>query len=43
MFVQTSDKEILKSVHQVIEIASPEGTFCDTVQVPSGVGDMQLI
>ena len=22
---------------------SPEGTFCDTVQVPSGAGDMQLI
>ena len=26
-----------------IETVSPEGTFCDTVQVPSGVGDMQLI
>ena len=27
----------------VIETVSPEGTFCDTVQVPSGAGDMQLI
>ena len=26
-----------------IETVSPEGTFCDTVQVPSGDGDMQLI
>ena len=22
---------------------SPEGTFCDTVQIPSSVGDMELI
>ena len=26
-----------------IEIVSPEGTFWDTVQVPSGASDMQLI
>ena len=26
-----------------IETVCPEGTFCDTVQVPSGAGDMQLI
>ena len=26
-----------------IETVSPEGIFCDTVQVPSGAGDMQLI
>ena len=26
-----------------IETVSPEGTFCDTVQVPSAAGDMQLI
>ena len=26
-----------------IETVSAEGTFCDTVQVPSGGGDMQLI
>ena len=26
-----------------IETVSPEGTFCDTVQVPSRVGDMELI
>ena len=25
-----------------IETVSPEGTFCDTVQVPSSVGDMEL-
>ena len=25
-----------------IETVSPEGTFCDTVEVPSGAGDMQL-
>ena len=24
----------------LIETISPEGTFCDTVQVPSGVGDI---
>ena len=27
----------------VIETVSPEGTFCDTVQVPSNGGDMELI
>ena len=27
----------------LIEIVSPEGTFCDTVQIPSSVGDMELI
>ena len=26
-----------------IETVSPEGTFSDTVQVPSGAGNMQLI
>ena len=26
-----------------IETVSQEGRFCDTVQVPSGAGDMQLI
>ena len=26
-----------------IETVSPEGTFCDTVQIPSSVGDMELI
>ena len=26
-----------------IETVSPEDTFCDTVQVPSGADDMQLI
>ena len=27
---------------QVIKTVSPEGTFCDTVQVPSSAGDMEL-
>ena len=27
----------------VIKTVSPEGTFCDTVQVPFSAGDMQLI
>ena len=27
----------------IIETVSPEGTFCDTVQIPSSVGDMELI
>ena len=27
----------------IIETVSLEGTFCDTVQVPSGADDMQLI
>ena len=31
-----------KDCHYV-ETVGPEGTFCDTVQVPSGAGDMQLI
>ena len=26
----------------IIETVSPEGKFCDTVQVPSSVGDMEL-
>ena len=26
-----------------IEPVIPEGTFCDTVQVPPGAGDMELI
>ena len=26
-----------------IETVSPEGTFCDTVQVPSRDGNMELI
>ena len=25
-----------------IETLSPEGTFCDTVQIPSSAGDMEL-
>ena len=29
--------------HGTIETVSPEGTFCDTVQIPSSVGDMELI
>ena len=29
--------------HYGIEIVSPQGTFCDTVQVASGAGDMQHI
>ena len=27
----------------LIETVSPEGTFCDTVQVPSNGGGMELI
>ena len=29
--------------YMYIETVSPEGTFCDTVQVPSNGGDMELI
>ena len=29
--------------HHGIEIVSPQGTFCDTVQVASGAGDTQQI
>ena len=32
-----------RSFYTGIETISLEGTFCDTVQVPSGVDDMQLI
>ena len=28
--------------HSDIETVSPEGTFCDTVQVPCSAGDMEL-
>ena len=28
---------------KAVETVSLEGTFCDTVQVPFGAGDMQLI
>ena len=38
---EVSPKEMPNYVH--IETASPEGTFCDTVQVPSRGGDMELI
>ena len=31
------------SISEAIETVSPEGPFCDTAQVPSGAGDMQLI
>ena len=34
---------MLHEVDGGIEIVSPEGTFCDTVQVPSNGGDMELI
>ena len=32
-----------RSSHLTIETVSPEGIFCDTVQVSSGAGDMQLM
>ena len=32
-----------KPLPEPIETVSPEGTFCDTVQVPSRGGDMKLI
>ena len=33
----------MDNTFQSIETVSPEGTFCDTVQIPSSVGDMELI
>ena len=33
----------IASLNVVIETVSPGGTFCDTVQVPSRGGDMELI
>ena len=33
----------LHAIWICIETVSPEGTFCDTVQVPSRGGDMELI
>ena len=30
------------STFLTIETVSPEGSFCDIVQVPSSVGDMEL-
>ena len=40
-FELTKDTRNLVGVY--IETVSPEGTFCDTVQIPSSVGDMELI
>ena len=38
------EEEMRESNHmRDIETVSPEGTFCDTVQVPSNGGDMELI
>ena len=38
------DLMLMLSVWQTsIETVNPEGTFCDTVQLPSGAGDMELI
>ena len=34
---------LLCDVVYQVEAVSPEGTFCDTVQIPSSVGDMELI
>ena len=39
-YAETSEKNPVKAHQQ--ETASPEGTFCDTVQVPSSAGDMEL-
>ena len=41
IMIQKNDYIPQKTI-RVIETVSPEGTFCDTVQVPSGAGDMQL-
>ena len=35
-------KPVLSLSLDRIETVSPEGAFCDTVQVPSSVGDMEL-
>ena len=39
------DSHPFMSIHPLIpiETVSPEGTFCDTVQIPFSVGDMELI
>ena len=34
---------VMAAEDMTIETVSPEGTFCDTVQVPSHGGDMELI
>ena len=36
-------RSFLSIIFHAIETVSPEGTFCDTVQIPSSVGDMELI
>ena len=33
----------MKLLAENLDTVSPEGTFCDTVQVPCGFGDMELI
>ena len=42
---ETFGPPAILNLHWVIQIetVSPEGTFCDTVQVPSCGGDMELI
>ena len=34
---------IIYEFSRIIETVNPEGTFCDTVQVPSRGGDRELI
>ena len=41
--ITLTKSELLYGELVPIETVSPEGTFCDTVQVPSNGGDMELI
>ena len=39
-----TDHQYLAQYSEIISNRDcPEGTFCDTVQIPSSVGDMELI
>ena len=40
---EAGDLRRYRAHYDVIETVSPEGTFCDTVQVPSRGADMDLI
>ena len=43
IWIKIEKRLFMSNQFENIETVSPEGTFCDTVQVPSGSGDMQLI
>ena len=42
-FTYTWERTVVAIWAKDIETVSPEGTFCDTVQIPAGADNMELI